>query len=258
MTGTRVFKRYQQVHFVGIGGVGHERPRRGDPDARLPGDGLGRPPERGGRAARAARREGPRGPRGGPHRGRPRGRLLLGGGPRQPRAPGGPPAGGPGDPAGGDARRAHAGQARDRHRRDAREDHDDLHGRRRPGRGGIRPDARRGRARHRPRLERAARPGRVPGGGGRRVRRLVPPAHADDRRRHDDRRRAPRLLSRPRGHPGGVPVVREQGAVLRRGGALRRPAGDPGDPPAHREARDHLRARRRPPTSWRPRSGSAS
>ena len=47
---------------------------------------------------------------------------------------------------------------------------------------------------------------------------------------------------RPRSHPRGVPVVRQQGAVLRRGRALRRPAGDPGDPPAHREAGDHLRA----------------
>jgi UDP-N-acetylmuramate--alanine ligase len=71
---------------------------------------------------------------------------------------------------------------------------DDLHDRRGAGRGRLRPDARRGRARHRARRQRAAGPRRLPRGGGRRVRRLVPPAHADHRRRHHDRRRAPGLL----------------------------------------------------------------
>ena len=50
-----------------------------------------------------------------------------------------------------------------------------------------------------PRLQRAARPGRVPGGRGRRVGRLVPEAGADDRGGHHHRRRAPRPLRQPRG-----------------------------------------------------------
>ena len=89
---------------------------------------------------------------------------------------------------------------------------------------------------HEPRLERAARAGRVPGRRGRRVGRLVPQARADDRRRHHHRRRAPRPLRQPRRHPRRVPGVRQQGAVLRRRGALPGPAEHPAADPRGRQA----------------------
>ena len=126
-----MFKRYQQVHFVGIGGVGMSGiaevllnlgyritgsdARRGERVERLERLGakvfIGHEPV--------------------PRRGRPRGRVLLRGRPRQRRGAGGAPARHPGDPARGDARRADAAQVRHRRRGHPRQDHDHVAGRRR-------------------------------------------------------------------------------------------------------------------------------
>ena len=124
MTGTRVFKRYQQVHFVGIGGVGMS----GLAEVILTlGYRVTGSDARRGEAVERLERLGAK-----IHVGHAAGHIegahvvvvLLGGRPRQPRAPGRAPARDPGHPAGGDARRADAGQARDRHRGHPRQDDD--------------------------------------------------------------------------------------------------------------------------------------
>ena len=121
-----MFKRYQQIHFVGIGGVGMSGIaevllnlgyRVTGSDARR-SDAVERLERLGAKVFVGHQRD--------QRRGRARGRLLLRGGARQRRAAGGPPARHPGDPAGGDARRADAAQVRHRHRRHPRQDHDDV------------------------------------------------------------------------------------------------------------------------------------
>ena len=57
-------------------------------------------------------------------------------------------------------------------------------------------------------------------------------------------------------HPRRLPRLREQGALLRRRRPLPGPAEHPADDPGRREARHHLRPRGRAPTS--PRGGSSS
>ena len=112
------------------------------------------------------------------------------------------------------------------------------------GAGGFDPTVVVGGQRPRPRLQRPAGPGRVPGRRGRRVRRVVPQALADDRRRHQHRRRAPRPLRRPRRDPGGVP--RRSSTRCRSTASAVLCLDQPNIQqmiPRHRQAGDHLRAR---------------
>src|SRR5712664_4011782 len=71
--------------------------------------------------------------------------------------------------------------------------------------GGARPHRGGGRARPRARRQRAPWAGRVPRGGGGRVGWIIPQAHADHRGRDDGGRRAPRPLRRPRRDPRRLP-----------------------------------------------------
>ena len=215
-----MFKKYQHIHFVGIGGVGMSGIAEVLLNARLSGHRLRRPARRGGGAARAAGRQGLRWATQPPTwrartssstpRRWPRDNVEV----RGARQRGVPVI-------------ARAEMLAELMRLKYGIAIAGTHGKTTTtsmvaavlGAGGLDPTVVVGGRVHGLGTNARLGPGRVPGRGGRRVRRLLPQAHSDHRGGDHRRRRAPRPLPGPRRDRGRVPRVREQGAVLRRGRA---------------------------------------
>ena len=159
-----------------------------------------------------------------------------------------------GDSAGRDARGADAPALRHRDRRRARQDHDDVDGG--AGAGTRRPGPDRGdwRPAQRVRQQRQARAGRLDRGRGRRERSIVPDAVPGDRARDQHRSRAHGGVRQLGRAPGRLRGVRQQGSVLRRGGAVRGRSGGSRAAAADHAPGDHLRPARRSATARRPTS----
>ena len=239
---TRMKHKVKRVHFVGIGGVGHERHCGGARHARLRCVGLGSFRKRGHAPAREAGRDGVhRASRGKRREGR-RGRRVDSGDRRQSRGRGGTRARRSSRAARADACRAHAAQARHRHRGHARQDHDDEPRRVRARGRRARSDVRHRRATALRGRQRAPRQGRVPRGRSRRVRRLVPLPHAGRRGRHEHRRRPHGdLRARLREAVARVRRLPATPAVLRSGRRVHRRREREGHSDRRHETARHVR-----------------